>query len=74
MSDGSDTGIRFITDSADVSLDTYSNFTISMEKLATSQIRSWKAVFSYGATGGGGNVFTLQRSKAAVLVENILWK
>lgn len=64
VSDGSDDRI-LITDSADVSLDTYSNFTISMWcKLATSQ-GSWRAVFSYGATGGGGNVFTFQRSSGS---------
>ena len=64
VSDGSDDRI-LITDSADVSLDTYSNFTISMWcKLATSQ-GSWKALFSYGATGGGQNVFTFQRSSGS---------
>ena len=64
VSDGSDDRI-LITDSTDISLDTYSNFTISMWcKLATSQ-GSWKAVFSYGATGSGGNVFTFQRSSGS---------
>ena len=64
VSDGSDDRI-LITDSADVSLDTYSNFTISMWcKLATSQ-GSWKALFSYGATSSGGNIFTFQRSSGS---------
>jgi hypothetical protein len=56
--DGSDDLIH-VSDSDDVSFDTFNNFTISMWcKLATSQ-GSWKAIFAYSSSGS--NSFTLQR-------------